>query len=199
MPDGELLEKPSRRTGERFETIFPAMLQSRWWQTTTALYRASVIDRAGPWLPLQNEEDWEYDARVASQSVRLHYCDTWVSETRHHGTGRLSDFGMKPEVLPDRARAHSLILEHARRAGIGPEAPEMKHFARELFLLARQCGDARLPDESKMLFRLARDASGPDRDRIQFRLYSAGAQLVGWSMMGRISCSMDLLRRNHAR
>jgi glycosyltransferase involved in cell wall biosynthesis len=194
MPDGRLLDKPSRRTGEHFETIFPAMLHSRWWQTSTALYRAAIIHRAGAWLALRNEEDWEYDARVASQGVRLHYCEEWVSVTRHHDEGRLSDFGMEPDVLRDRAHAHALILDHARRAGIGPETAEMKHYARELFLLARQCGAARLPDESKMLFRLARDASGPERNRIQFRLYAAVARVLGWSPTGRLSCFLDHLR-----
>ena len=194
MPDGQLLETSARRTGERIETLFPAMLQSRWWQTTTPLYRASLIHRAGPWLPLRNEEDWEYDARIASFGVRLHYCEAWNSEVRHHHRGRLSDFGMKPDVLRDRARAHALILEHAQRAGIGPDVPEMKHYARELFLLARQCGDARLEDESKMLFSRARDASGPDRDRVQFRLYAAAARVFGWSLTGRISCLTDHLR-----
>lgn len=194
LPDGSAPAKPSRRTGERFETIFPAMLQSRWWQTTTALFRASVIHRAGPWLPLFNEEDWEYDARIGALGVRLHYCEDWVSETRHHRFGRLSDFGMEPDVLRDRARAHALILEHAWRFGIGAEAPEMKHFARELFLLARQCGNAGLTEESKMLFRLAREASGPEHNRIQFRLYAAATRVLGWSLMGRISCLSDRLR-----
>jgi glycosyltransferase involved in cell wall biosynthesis len=194
LPSGELLQAPGRRTGERIETMFPAMLQSRYWQTTTPLYRASLIHRAGAWLALRNEEDWEYDARIAAFGVRLHYCEDWVSEMRHHRRGRLSDFSMVPDVLRDRARAHALILEHAWRAGIGAEAPEMEHFARELFLLARQCGDAGLPEESKMLFLLARKASGARGNRIQFRLYAAGARVLGWSLMGRISCLSDHLR-----
>jgi glycosyltransferase involved in cell wall biosynthesis len=194
LPDGTRLEKPSRRTGERMEAIFPAMLQSRWWQTSTALYRASIIHRAGPWLPLRNEEDWEYDARIAMQGVRLHYCEEWVSVARHHHARRLSHLGMHPEVLADRARAHALILDHARAAGIGPETPEMKHFARELFLLARQCGNASLPKESKMLFLLARDASGSERNRIQFRAYAAAVSILGWSLTGKIACLSDRLR-----
>jgi glycosyltransferase involved in cell wall biosynthesis len=194
MPDGRLLDRPSRRTGERFDTLFPAMLQSRWWQTNTPLYRASIIHRAGAWLPLRNEEDWEYDARIASQGIRLHYCAEWVSTMRHHEGSRLSDSGLKPAVLRDRARAHALILEHARHAGIGPEVAEMKHYARELFLLARQCGDAGLPDESKMLFLLAREASGAERNRMQFRIYAAAARVLGWSLTGRISRFMDHLR-----
>ena len=60
--------------------------------------------------------------------------------------------------------------------------------------LRRLDADAGLPQESRMLFDLARDASGPDRNRIQFRLYAAGARLLGWPLMGRISCLMDHLR-----
>jgi glycosyltransferase involved in cell wall biosynthesis len=194
LPDGTLLDQPERRTGEPIAAMFPAMLRARIWQTTTPLYRASLIHRAGPWLPLLNEEDWEYDARLASFGVPLHYCAEWVSEVRHHAEERLSDHGLSPLGLRDRARAHALILEHARRAGIGPDVPEMKRFARELFLLARQCGNAGLSAESKMLFTLARDASGPDRNRAQFRVYAAAARILGWSFTGKIACLSDRLR-----
>jgi L-erythro-3,5-diaminohexanoate dehydrogenase len=44
-----------------------------------------------------------------------------------------------------------LILGHAQRAGIGPEAAEMQSFARGLFLLARQCGAAGLAADVTML------------------------------------------------
>ena len=47
-------------------------------------------------------------------------------------------------LLQHRARAHILIYQHARKAGIDETVPEMQHFARELFLLARQCGAAGL-------------------------------------------------------
>src|SRR5204863_108204 len=51
--DGTLVPTAWGRTGERIETMFPAMLQSRWWTTHTPLYRATVLDAAGPWLPLR--------------------------------------------------------------------------------------------------------------------------------------------------
>src|SRR5687768_9878812 len=44
----------SKRTGERIETLFPAMLQSRWWDTPTPLWRASLIHAAGSWLDPRN-------------------------------------------------------------------------------------------------------------------------------------------------
>jgi glycosyltransferase involved in cell wall biosynthesis len=193
-PDGSVDEQPTKRTGERIDAMFPSFLQSRWWDTSTPLFRREVVDAAGPWLDIRVEEDWEYDARVASLGTRLHYCAAWVSETRQLDPGRASTKG-GPAVLRERARAHALIYGHARRAGIGHDAPEMEHFARELFLLARQCGAAGLASESRMLFDLSRAASGQDGRRLQFRLYKTLARTLGWTRMGRLSNIVDGMRR----
>ena len=190
--DGSLEPDPWKRSGERIETMFPAMLRSRWWDTPTPLYRTSLLDRAGAWTALRIEEDWEYDTRVAALGVRLHFVDEWVCEVRTHAA-HASGHG-DPPTLRDRATAHALIYGHARRAGIADDAPEMKHFARELFLLARQCGAAGLPEESRRLFDLAREASGDDGNRLQFRLYRALARLVGWTGVGKLSRMADRLR-----
>src|SRR5437764_466946 len=172
--------KPWKRSGEVIETMFPAMLQSRWWDTPNPLYRRSVIDRAGAWLPLRIEEDWEYDARIASQGVKLHHVADWVCEVRRHDD-HLSSRGH--EMLHDRAVAHEAIYASARRANVPRNAPEMQHFARELFLLARQCGAAGLIDESRRLFELARD----NGDRMQLRVYGAFARVVGWRAAARLA------------
>jgi glycosyltransferase involved in cell wall biosynthesis len=190
--DGTAEPRPWKRSGERMKTMFPAMLQCRWWDTPTPLYRASVIDAAGRWTELRIEEDWEYDARIAALGTSLAYCEEWVCEVRMHDdhvSGK-SD----AETLRDRAAAHGLIYSHARRAGIGDDALEMRHFARELFLLARQCGAAGLARESRMLFELSRQASGAECGRIQFRLYRAAAALVGWRGAGKLSSMVDRLR-----
>ncbi len=188
--------QPWKRTGEKIATMFPAFLQSRWWDTSTPLYRREVTDRAGPWTSLWQEEDWEYDCRVASLGIRLHYCEEFVSEQRAAATVRLSRHGLDARrKMRDRATAHRLIFAHARRAGIGPEVPEMQHFARELFLLARQCGATGLCQEAEMLFELARHASGPERGRgWDFRSYRALARAVGWERAGRLACLADRFR-----
>jgi glycosyltransferase involved in cell wall biosynthesis len=185
-----------KRTGEQISTMFPSFLQSRWWGTSTPLYRRNVTDLAGPWTELSNEEDWEYDCRIARNGGRLHYCDVFVSDERVILGHRLSTGGSSdPGKLRDRARAHRLILQHARAAGVSQETPEMQHFARELFLLARQCGAAGLGDEARILFELARQASGTERSRgIDFLLYRAGTRLVGWRAMGSLTCGLDRLR-----
>jgi hypothetical protein len=185
-----------KRTGERISTMFPSFLQSRWWDTSTPVYRRAVTDLAGPWSRLRNEEDWEYDCRIASKGCRLHYSDAFISTTRITAGHHASAAGpTDPEMLRDRAAAHKLILGHAQAAGIASHASEMQHFARELFLLVRQCGVAGLADEARILFNLARQASGSQRSRgIDLLLYSAGARLVGWRAMGTLACGLDRSR-----
>jgi len=175
-------DTPWKRTGETIGTMFPSLLQSRWWGTSTPLYRRDLTDRAGPWQPLRNEEDWEYDCRIASQHVTLSFCPTFVSEQRSHEGPRLSQNGSTDKnKLKDRAKAHALIFGHAKRAGLGPDVGEMKHFARELFFLARLCGGKGLVRESEILFHLSRMASSKDRGKgWDFRLYHFLCRLFGW-------------------
>lgn len=189
-------DRPWNRTGEKIDRMFPAFLQSRWWDTSSPLYRRRVVDDAGPWTALWHEEDWEYDCRVASQGIRLHYCAEFVSETRALDPARLSGaFHGPARKLRDRATAHRLIFAYAQRAEIGPEVPEMRHFARELFLLARQCGAAGLTQDAESLFQFARTAAGPERgDGWDFRGYDLLAKLFGWEWTGRIACLSDRFR-----
>jgi glycosyltransferase involved in cell wall biosynthesis len=190
--DGSVQGTPWKGTGQRMDSMFPAMLRSRWWDTTTPLYRASLMEKAGPWLTLRCEEDWEYDCRIASFGVRLHFVEDWVSETRQHGVHASGK--RDPGTLRDRARAHAVILEHARRFGIANDAGEMRHFERGLFLLARQCGAAGLTEESARLFQLARSVSGRERGRVTYQVYSVLARMLGWEAMGKVSMMLDKLR-----
>jgi glycosyltransferase involved in cell wall biosynthesis len=193
---GRLEEQPWKGSGRRVEAMFPSFLQSRWWDTPTPLYRASVCDAAGPWTDLRIEEDWEYDCRIAALGTRLSFCEAYVAEVRDHDEGRLSrDDARNPDRLAHRARAHQLIFGHATRAGISAEVPEMQHFARELFLLARQCGAAGLARESRDLFELSMEASGEARAAgMDFRLYRVAAGVLGWPLAGRLACWTDRFR-----
>lgn len=194
---GELASGTSwKRTGEKIPAMFPSMLESRWWGTSTPLYRRQVTDKAGPWTDLLNEEDWEYDSRIATQGVFLNYVGEFVSEEREHNGHRLSRGGTRDKCkLKQRASAHALILRHAQAAAITEAAPEMQRFARELFLLSRQCGAAGLAEESKELFGLARRASGDDRGKgLDYKLYRLVAGIIGWSLIGKLACYSDVIR-----
>jgi glycosyltransferase involved in cell wall biosynthesis len=195
--DGRVERKPWKGSGKRVGAMFPSFLLSRWWDTPTPLYRASVCEAAGPWSDLRLEEDWEYDCRVAALGVELHFCEQYVAEVRDHEHGRLSrGEALDPARLAQRARSHRLIFEHAKRAGIEASIPEMQHFARELFLLARQCGAAGLESDSRDLFLLSKAASSADRaSKLDFRAYEVAAGILGWPLVGRIACATDRLRR----
>jgi len=188
---------PWKRTGERITEMFPSFLKSRWWSTPNPLYRASICDMAGPWLALRTEEDWEYDCRIAAIGSRLYYVAEYVCEVRDHYEHRLSrDQSRVSEKLRDRLEAHKRIYRHARDAGINEQSPEMQHFARECFLLARQCGAAGLTAESRVFFELARVASGMRRKRsLDFLSYRFGAAIFGWEFMGTLSSQLDRLRK----
>jgi glycosyltransferase involved in cell wall biosynthesis len=177
-----------KRTGERFDTLFPALLLSRWWSTSTPLYRRALTDRIGPWLSLWNEEDWEYEARAGMLGARLIYCDHFVSVTRWHDD-RLHHHGETDRAkLADRSQAHRLIYQHALDGGVRPDCAEMRHFARDLFRLSRVCGAAGLGEESKQLYNAAVRASGATRGRgLDFRLYRFAASLLGWEGAGRLA------------
>ena len=195
--DGNVEELPWKGSGKIVQTMFPSFLVSRWWDTPTPLYRRYVCDQAGSWSDLKLEEDWEYDCRVASLGTRLHYCNEFVAEVRDHEQGRLcKGKAIDPVRLAELARSHKLILKHAQCAGITENFPEMQHFARELFLLSRQSGAGGLVGESEELFRLSRQASGKARGNgWDFRTYGLLASVLGWSLLGRVSCYSDKLRK----
>jgi len=198
--DGVLVEGPWKGSGVERRTMFPSFLTERWWDTPTPLYRRSVTDAAGPWLPLWQEEDWEYDCRIAALGTSLVQVKEFVAEVRDHGEDRLSrGEPLDARRCQARAVAHEAVYGHARRAGMGPEDPEMQRYARELFLLARQCGAASLPEESRRLFALAREASGPERAKgLDFRAYRMAASVLGWALVGGLACRADGLRRGAA-
>ena len=65
---------------------------------------------------------------------------------------------------------------------------EMRHFARELFLLSRQCGVAKLKKEAEELFELARMASEVQRrNQWDFKIYKCVSKLIGWPLTGKIA------------
>lgn len=194
--DGSIAPGPWKGSGSVRATMFPSFLVERWWDTPTPLYRRDICDRAGPWSDLRLEEDWEYDCRIAALGARLAWCEQYVCEVRDHTGDRLCRGPrLDPARLRQRAHSHTLILSHALRAGIGADAPEMQHFSRALFLLARQCGAAGLPEESHRLFQLARQACGEMRSRgFDYWAYGTIASVLGWGTAGKACQWLDSVR-----
>jgi glycosyltransferase involved in cell wall biosynthesis len=173
------------------QTIFPSFLKARWWETVSPLFRRSVTDAAGAWTTLRLEEDWEYDARIGALGIKLVFIDAVVAEHRDQSAERLSrGSAHDPARLADRARAHELIADHARRAGVPPAAPEFQHFSRDLFHLARQCAAAGLVEEARKLIELARGIA----DSTDLRIYSSISNLLGWRTAARMAEALERIR-----
>jgi glycosyltransferase involved in cell wall biosynthesis len=126
------------RTGEKIDRLFPSLLENRWWQTATPLYRREVCDRAGAWSNLSYAEDFEYECRIARQGVRLHFCDAFVADFRIHASRQSSEVERTPELIRDRARAYLLGFDHGREAGFGRVRPD-RSFSRRMFRAACHC------------------------------------------------------------
>ena len=182
---------PGKSSDQPRDYLFPALLRHRWWSTGTALYR-SAIDV--PWSNLRQEEDWEFEARVAVDHPRLIFVDTPTLEIRHHTETRASSGDASTKLrLAERCKARQSIYESALRAGQDPEAPEFQHFGRAAFLLARQCAAAGLDSEASQLLGLSRKIIGGSR-RFQPLLFALAARVLGWKRAGVLSESLDRWR-----
>lgn len=184
--------KPHKWSGRDLSTLFPWLLVDRWWNTNAPLWRRSTCDAIGPWSDLRYSQDWEYDARAGALGIQLAYCPEFVTDQHHHGRARQTGHGTWLQPT-DRVRFFSTLLRCARQAGVGPGQAEMRHFARWVFAQARECGALGDTESSSALLRLAADASGAPS--LELRAYALAAGILGWSRLGRLSASLDRLRR----
>jgi len=173
-----------RKTGEKISSMFPEFLKSRWWGTSTPLYRACELDKAGAWLSLINEEDWEYDCRVASFGGQLAYVDSFVSHARRHDEHLSADGARDPLKLQHRCLAQQKIYQHAKnymqleKRLNDIERDDWAFFSKSVFLLARQCASVGLTVEAKQMFALSIEANAGKSS--MHRVFSLLAVVLGW-------------------
>ncbi len=191
--NGDYHPEPWKGSGVKQTSMFPAFVTSRWWDTPNPLYRKSICDRVGPWLELWQEEDWEYDCRIAGMSRGLGYVEDYVCIVRDHENQRLgSQMLDSKEKLRSSATARRKIHGHAILAGVNQSGVEFQHFLRGAFLLSRQCGAAGLIEESKVLFALAEPGENQKlKQRWGYHVYKALAQLFGWERVGKWAIRSD--------
>ena len=191
-------QQPYKGSGETRETLFPWLLADRWWNTDAPLFRRSVCDAVGPWTDLPWSQDWEYDGRVGALGTRLVHCKEFVCDERHHcGTRQTNPADwLTAERLRARARFLDLMLGHAERAGVAPDAPERKHFTRCVFVTARQCAAAGLMIETRRCMDLAdRSAGGCADARRGFRLFQTLCRLLGTRPSGRLLLRLERFKK----
>lgn len=185
LPHGEGAWK---RTGEKHETMFPSFLNERWWGTSTPLYRRTVLDQVGAWSSLSNEEDWEYDCRIAALGGKLVFVDEDVSIQRRHDANLSAGGTIDPAKLRDRCVARTLIYRSALISVIPIPSGEMQHFSKSVFLLARECAAASLDREAEQMLGLSIEILGGAN--FKQRLFAVAGNAMGWRTAARIVSAM---------
>jgi glycosyltransferase involved in cell wall biosynthesis len=175
-----------KRTGVQLRSVFPELLRSRLWDTSTPLYRRSALDRIGPWPNSRQLEDWQFDAQAGAVGIKLNYVDAFVSETRNHDAPRLCHaWMMDSRAMRDRITAFVHVYKHAVAGGVELECPEMQNFARSMFWMARTAAGTGFVAEAQMLFDLSRAAQrNPGWD---YRLVGWCARWFGWVAAAKFS------------
>ena len=174
-----------RQTGVKHNAMFPLFLRSRWWGTSTPLYRRRITDKIGPWLAISTEEDWEYDCRIAARGGILASVDQFVSVARSH-SGQISTGGTTdPVKLRDRCTARAAIYVHAKRyeklkGRISQiESSDWQHFSKYCFLLARECAAAGMPQQTKDMITLSLKAND-NKHSFKHLSFSVLGRIIGW-------------------
>lgn len=193
--DGTVIDPIWMRTGTFHSEMFPSMLGGRLWGTPVPLYRSSLLQKSGPWLGLRNQEDWEYDCRIASLGVNLHYCPETLVTIRRHDQDHLGNIqGHQEDKLRDKCKAYLAIYQHATVAGISPLQAESQHFNRMAFMLARQCAEKGLITQAKSLMSICKSGANNSKRKIEYQIYTTCSMILGWTNLAKLSALIDRLR-----
>jgi glycosyltransferase involved in cell wall biosynthesis len=184
-----LLIGPMRSSGSKKGSLFPQLLNERWWTTSSPLYRRSLISRIDSWSCLKNEEDWVFDAHAGSLNTKICWVEQEGSIRRLNiSSDHLSRDGyIDKEKLRDRIYAKALIYSCAKQYGLSSQDKEMKVFSRECFFLARQTAICGMDEETESIFKLAKQSGGEFsllKPRLVF--FQLMGQLLGWNNSARI-------------
>ncbi|MCH2191946.1 MAG: glycosyltransferase [Gammaproteobacteria bacterium] len=158
------LGEASRLTGRKIESMFPSFLRERWWFTSTPLYRRGIVEDIGPWSPESNEEDWEYDCRIAARGGLLARVNSFVSLHRRHDSHLSEGGSVLPEKLAARAISRAKIFQHGRAYESLPSPPipiskeDWRFFSNYAFLLCRQCALVDLKTEARAMLAISIDS-----------------------------------------
>lgn len=196
--EGEVLVDSFKWTSRDIPLLFPALLVDRWWCTHTPLYRRSVTDAIGAWTDMRWAEDWEHDSRAGGMKIQLVTCHTAVSEHRNHSGDRLTSpapWTTDPVRLRNRVRLLSSLWRGAEKAGVEASAPELQHFARWCFAIARQCAVQRMSAEMEACLALAERAAGSNgRGRRGIGLFRTASAFLGARLAGRLTRKLESCR-----
>ncbi len=183
--EGEVLADPWKLTGTPLNSLFPKLLEDRWWSTETPLYRREVVAQIGSWCDWPCIEDWEYEGRAGALGVELAYVDEHVSVRRTHDGARAHENALSPNI---RMIFFRKLIAYARQAGVTDAAPEFDTFRRWVFLNARQFGSTGDAYAARKCYELAGELG---LRSTKYRLYGLASAFLGYTFTGKMACGLD--------
>lgn len=176
---------PSRRTGQTFEQLFPAVLSGKIWPTPAPLYRRSVVEDGGFFLDVSIHQDWEYECRAAARGVRLHHVREYLADLRgaHQREGRKKG-GASGRKLQEVAVVLARVFEHARHAKL--PLRDLDAISRQAFVNARKCAAVGYQRDAERCLSLALETGTASR-RARAHFFVAVARAIGWQRAGQWS------------
>jgi glycosyltransferase involved in cell wall biosynthesis len=168
--EGKVFDAYARLTGQPVPTLFPALLNNRWWFIHTPLYRRSICDAVGPWCTMRQREDWDYDARIGSLGVSLVHSGSVVSNHSHYNSSARASQASMTDCLIFDAVFLPRLFSCALLAGVPLGSEAMTTFSRWAFFRARQLDQQGYSQESSRLLHLACLSSGGNPSSV--RLYN---------------------------
>ncbi len=175
-----------QKTDQAFDYLFPSFLMARWWSTSTPLYRRTATELAGAWLDTINEEDWEYDCRIASRGARLAQVKEVVSLRRFHDEDHLSADGtISVSKLAARCVSRKSIFRSMENSVVSIPPKVKEHFSKSLFLLARECASVNMQTEVEEMLMLSIVASG--KKNIKHRVFIRLGRIFGWAFAAKVA------------
>lgn len=184
--------KPIKATGEKFDSIFPKLLEKNTlWGTSVPLWRKSLTDKMGAWLPLSNQEDVEYDARAGAHNVSLEYVPEFLAIQRTHDDHLSSGGTTDPRKLRDILTAREHIFRHVQTAS-QVDAFNLEHYAKSVFLLARMFAAQGMKAETHEAIALSKKALG--KTNIQLTFYLLVSRVLGVRVAQRLFSLLEKFR-----
>ena len=138
------------RTLEHHDKMLPALLNGRLWATTTPLYRTSLINKVGPWLPLRICEDLEYEYRLGTYSRGLHYVTDTVAMVREH-PARLVNNIQEIAGLEDHVTCYVSVLKNLEAQSVELDFKKNQKFSINIFFLARKAASLGRGEDMRIL------------------------------------------------
>ncbi len=149
-----------KRSSEEHSTVLPTILWGRPWHTSGCLWRRSVTDRIGPWLPLRRWEDYEYDCRAGCLDTRIAHVPEPLCFVQRDAPGRLSE-SCRPDRAGDFATALLSMSQHLQATRFASDLSVRSRLTELLLSAAIECTEARVHPAARSCLIAARSWSMP--------------------------------------